>query len=619
MHSNRFALFLSAYPRVFFVTQGQSSGFGFVFRNRLLRRCGVAFACALTFFAAPKADCATTLQFAVYPDSASIPTGTQQVFQAQLSGVPDEHQVTYEVDGIRDGDTTVGTITNAGVYTAPKVAGTHKLTITDSLAGKSASATLIVFSQVTVNFGSRSTSLRWIPSNLIGIGRMDSLHDAADLDMVKAAGINYSRLSGNGAQVFKPTPPNWAAIDDNVRKISEGGVHIMLQIYQTPPWLLPKINPCGSAYPAADAPPTSFATWAGLAVQYVKHMDETFPGVVTDYEIWNEPDVGSFCSTSKLSDYLKLYDAAAPRMRAQIKLDGSNARVGGPATTGLNTAWTEAILNDPVASQNIDFLSYHGYLFSISELGAEWNQYNKTSSVYQRTQDSGSGPGQTYRRATSLVAAGKQPQGKYLPIYQTEYNLNWAFDKTCCRNDPTYSPVWNGLFIADILNSIYLGASHTMGHMVYFASTGEPYFCIIGEINSDLNCAYPAGSTPRPYPQYFVTQLVGSTKYLGLQVGGRMAESVYPPTLGNGPVVTAFFNASLDAILLINPSQYTYTDMPVSAENIGLAAPIGTLYSISNGEAIRSSSLTLTPKGGTTYSTAVTLPPYSVQAISIHH
>jgi hypothetical protein len=71
--------------------------------------------------------------------------------------------------------------------------------------------------------------------------------------------------------------------------------------------------------------------------------------------------------------------------------------------------------------------------------------------------------------------------------------------------------------------------------------------------------------------------------------------------------------------VLINPSQYSYADIPVRLENTGIDAPTGTLYSINNGGSIRSSSLDLTSKGGTSYTTSVPLPPYSVQAISIHH
>jgi len=43
---------------------------------------------------------ASSKTFEVYPTSASIPVNTQQVFQAQLSNVPDSHPLTYSVDGV---------------------------------------------------------------------------------------------------------------------------------------------------------------------------------------------------------------------------------------------------------------------------------------------------------------------------------------------------------------------------------------------------------------------------------------------------------------------------------------------------------------------------------------
>ena len=110
-------------------------------------------------------------------------------------------------------------------------------------------------------------------------------------------------------------------------------------------------------------------------------------------------------------------------------------------------------------SQQIDYLSYHDYMFSNVQLGAQWNTYNGTMSVYQKTQNTGAGPLDVYLNAAKLVGLGKQPQGKNLPIYNSEYNLNWNFSKNCCANDYTYSPVWNGMYIADVLNSVYVGSS----------------------------------------------------------------------------------------------------------------------------------------------------------------
>jgi hypothetical protein len=587
---------------------------------------------------------ATSGTLAVYPTSAAVFTGTTQLFEAQLSGVPDANSVTYSVDGIPGGNGTSGTITNRGVYTAPNAAGIHKLTAKDLQLGTTApTVTIVVFSKVTVDFASRSTSLHAIPPHLFGAERMDSL-SAADLDLVKAGGINYARFYALIPATFpiqtKPNP-SWGSIDNNIRRIGAGGVKIILQMHQTPDWLLPSNNPCPST--PNNAMPTDVNQWAKIAVQYVNHMEDTFPGVVTDYEIWNEPNTKALCVLSghnRMDDYFALYRAAAPQMIAAIKAHpGSTAKVGGPATAGFQSSWVNAMLADPVISQNIQFMAYHDYMFSSKQVNAQWDTYNRTEtcdpgitdcgvSVYQRTQNSGAGPMATYVYAANRVAAGTQPQGKNLPIYNTEYNLNWAYAKNCCQNDPIYSPVWNGMYVADVLNAVYNGAPNVIGHLVYFAATvgKNLHFCLIGQINANMDCTY---SNPMPYPQYFLYQLFGSNSYLGLQNGGYMANSILlnsfsPATLGNGLVVTAFYTtipsnqSKVDAIVLINPTPNTLDDVTVTANNTGLTSPAGMLYQIVNGQSIQSSSVSLQSQGGTSYSTTVTLPAYSVQAISIY-
>lgn len=556
-----------------------------------------------------------TLQ--IYPTSAAVYVGTQQIFQAQLSQIPDGHSLTYSVDSIVGGNSTVGTITNQGVYTAPNAAGKHTITVKDNSLGSSVSGSATIYNNVAVDFGSRSNTQHQIPPHLFGTERMDSLRNTADLDLVKAGGISYARFYALIPTVFATTTPNWAPIDAAVQRISAGGVKIMLQMYQTPPWLQPNPNPCGSGDP--NVPPTDYTKWGQMAAQYIQHMDSKFPGIVTDYEIWNEPDTAALCTSAsnRESVYLALYKAAVPIMRAQVKTDGSSARVGGPATAGLPSAWVSAMLSDSVISQNIDFLSYHIYPFSNTQLGAQWDTYNGVTSVLQSTQNSGLGPLDYYLNATRLVAAGKQPQGKNLPIYNSEYNINWDFAKTCCQNDPTYSPVWNGLFVAGGLNAVYYGAPNVMQHMVYFAATAHPYFCLIGEINANMDCTYP--TNPVPYPQYFLYQMFGSPSFLGLQNGGYMAQSIAPGYLGNGLVTTAFYTSSLDAVVLINPSGTTLSNVPVNITNTGISSASATLYRIENGQTINSSSLSLKLTSGTSYTTTVTMQPYSVQAISIHH
>ena len=566
---------------------------------------------------------------ALYPTSAAVYVGNTQVFQAQLSGIPDSHSLTYS--------TTGGTITNQGVYTPPSSAGSYSVTVKDLSLNTTATASVTVFSKVTVDFASRSTSLHAVPAHLFGAERMDSMHNTADLDLVKAGGINYARFYALIPSVFASKTPNWGPLDSNVAKISAGGTKIILQVHQTPPWLLPSSNPCPST--PNNAMPTDVNAWGQMAAQYVNHLEDKYPGVVTDYEIWNEPNTQALCvpTANKLSSYLKLYDAAAPLMIAAIKAHGSSARVGGPATAGFQSSWVNALLSDPIASQNIGFMAYHDYMFGKPQVEAQWDTYNGTIttsgcpapcgiSVYQRTQNTGAGPMATYVYAASRVAAGKQPQGKNLPIYNTEYNLNWDWMKNCCQNNPIYAPVWNGMYIADVLNAVYNGAPNVIGHMVYFAanasgtkSNTNSNFCLIGNWDTNMDCPYPNPSSPQPYPQYFLYQLLGSTNYLGLQNGGYMASTISPGTKGNGLVVTAFYTTNVDAIVLINPTADPLDNLTVTANNTGIASASGTLYQIVNGQSIQRSSVSLQPQGGTSYSMTVDIPAYSVQAIAISH
>jgi Glycosyl hydrolases family 39/Abnormal spindle-like microcephaly-assoc'd, ASPM-SPD-2-Hydin len=558
---------------------------------------------------------------AIYPSSASVAVGTQQVFQAQLSPTPgspqpDTNSLSYSVDGVSGGNSTTGTVTNLGLYTAPTIPGTHQLTIRDNTLGTTATSWITIYSNVTVDFGSRAANANPVAPGLFGAQYLESLKTPADLDQVLAGGITSDRTYAQIVATFTTSTPSWNKIDGTIRTVTaSGGVHIMLEMYQTPTWL--QQGTCG-----VYSMPSDVDSWASIAQQFVKHMDTTWPGIVTDYEIWNEPNL-SLCvpaGDDVMTDYMKLYRAAAPLMKQQAKADGQTIRVGGPASAGLLPTWITAMVNDPVISQNIDFMSYHSYLMGVPGETANWDTFsNGTQSVYQATQDT-LGPANSYEYAGTLVSSGKQPQGKNLPIYITEYNFDWLFAKNCCSNDFTFGPLWNALYVADLLDVpfAYATAPNSISRLIYYAATNPPYFCLVGTYNANMDCSYPSGSAPMPYPQYFAYQLLGSpTKGLGLQNGGYMAATMSPPRLSNGLVVTAFFTPSLDAVVLINPSQYTYTNMPVNITNSGLTAPQGTLYQIVSGQSIQTSTVSLKSQGGTSYSTTVTIGPHSVQAISL--
>jgi hypothetical protein len=80
-----------------------------------------------------------TSQVAVTPGFASATSWQTVQFQATINGVP-SNNVTWAVDGITGGNSTVGKITTLGLYTPPTKAGAHSVRAT-STANKSQSAT----------------------------------------------------------------------------------------------------------------------------------------------------------------------------------------------------------------------------------------------------------------------------------------------------------------------------------------------------------------------------------------------------------------------------------------------------------------------------------------------
>jgi hypothetical protein len=89
---------------------------------------------------------------AVTPSSVSVPVSTTEQFTATVSGTTNT-AVTWFVNGVQNGNSTYGTITNAGLYTAPAavpsggVATVTAKSVADS--SKSASATVTVSSSTS--------------------------------------------------------------------------------------------------------------------------------------------------------------------------------------------------------------------------------------------------------------------------------------------------------------------------------------------------------------------------------------------------------------------------------------------------------------------------------------
>lgn len=78
------------------------------------------------------------------PSSANLAPNATQQFTATIEGT-DNTGVTWSVDGVVNGNTTVGTISSTGLYTAPGTVGSHTITATSVLIPTlSENATVIV-------------------------------------------------------------------------------------------------------------------------------------------------------------------------------------------------------------------------------------------------------------------------------------------------------------------------------------------------------------------------------------------------------------------------------------------------------------------------------------------
>ena len=86
----------------------------------------------------------TAAGVAISPTNAVMMTGATQQFTATVSGQANP-TITWSVDGVTGGNSTVGTITSAGLYTAPGNSGNHAIGAASSGASQSASVQISVF------------------------------------------------------------------------------------------------------------------------------------------------------------------------------------------------------------------------------------------------------------------------------------------------------------------------------------------------------------------------------------------------------------------------------------------------------------------------------------------
>ncbi|MGB7190568.1 MAG: choice-of-anchor D domain-containing protein, partial [Acidobacteriaceae bacterium] len=469
---------------------------------------------------------------------------------------------------------------------------------------------------ITIDFGSRSGSQVAIPAGILGTEYLESLPTNANRATVVQAGFTTARYRLAVSNIYSTQTPSWGALDSDMAKFSAVGVHPLVDLVDTPAFLQPSPSPCPGDPPTSV--PTDVNQWGHLAASILAHLDQKFPGLVQKYEIWNEPDTTALCSNNKFNDYVSIYAAAAPQLKAQAKTDGVTILVGGPATAG--PAFPTLLTNSATAPY-VDFYSYHFYEGSSGDIanGMTWDGAGGTPSLYQKLLDPKHGVQALFLQAYNQVKAGKTPLGAKMPIYFDEYNDDWAFEPECCRNSPTYSPLFNSMTVAQLLNSVYNGAGEVPGMLIYY-SAAQQTFCLLGIVNSAMNCNKAAtGDQAQPYPQWYTYQLMFAPSFLDLQDGGHMAASVTLSSSASsaGLIATGWYTGTKNAILVINPTASSFAGVTVQMNNPGLSSPTSTLYTINaqNPQVSQWPASTVAASGG--LQTTFDLPPYSVIAIAL--
>jgi len=85
----------------------------------------------------------------VSPSSALLAINTAQQFTATVTGT-NYTGVIWSVDGVNGGNTTVGTITSSGLYTAPSAAGGHTVTATSIFSPRSSGSAAVSVISMTI-------------------------------------------------------------------------------------------------------------------------------------------------------------------------------------------------------------------------------------------------------------------------------------------------------------------------------------------------------------------------------------------------------------------------------------------------------------------------------------
>jgi hypothetical protein len=483
----------------------------------------------------------------------------------------------------------------------------------------------LCYSQVSANF---STTPYTVPANALGVN-MTTDPSSTINSSLSGAKFTRGRMFTHMDQIFSAsnctsqTCANFSTVNTNLTAFAAIPIHPILVLIGTPAWLQPTW--ASSCTNATHAPPTSDSSWGTMAASVVAYVDSSFPGLVTDYEIWNEPDDsanGSLCSqlgtdADRLTDYLSIYGGAGPAMKTQASTDGVAIKIGGPvlATTADLDEWLlngttgvpHGLLTDSATYPYVDFVSYHHYL--------NGSTYANISTLVTAT---------TNQIPTKLnnafddVVMGDQPSASSTPIYISETNDSAGQDPTgtdCCRNKAPYSGPWNVLSVIREFSGVYSDTNAKIPYLYYYTVEQHAGFCMFGLIDTDMDCNNTAFSA---YPQYYAYKQLELAGLQGNASGGALLTGTQP-TVPSGTFGMSYKTQGTSpsrVIVVSNPTTTDFTSQTWTFNNVSSVTTANAYTLNQNGQGITTTHPTLTLVG-TTGTVTVEIPANSAVAVTI--
>lgn len=538
-----------------------------------------------------------------------------------------------------------------------------ELLVSASTSKSSQSAISSSSADISVDFGNRQINTYPIPSTILGAGGVGLklvVRNNNDTTAIRQANFHLTKLGDydfmsqifpTAASVNNPSQQNWSLFDTEMNLAASYNMQPIISLEYTPTWLQPQnqsppqTNLCLINHPQYD-PHSSKPMyrvngqdhgpqmWGKLAALVVAHVDQHFRQSHAIYEIWNQPDGSQFLCTApndpnadqnRLNSYRAIFAASAPLMQQQANRDGIQIKIGGPglvyALKQHLTTWLPTLLNDPSIYPYMNFISYHVYL-----AGANFN--GGSTSLIASEQDAALGVKAQYEQVANIVHSGKQPNAKNTPIYIDEYSMSTCNNPVACQNDPKYSPLMNGLFVLDYLNSVRdshspYGAASALPAGLVFYSWDIPlhHLCMFGVYDSSMDCGIQNYPAIQPYPDYYAYSLLGGANYLNITDSAYVANA--PSVKPAGVYVNGFYTRTLDSIAFVNTTASDYQTLHIFLQNPGkVTATQANVYTLafnahSPSSSISTAHVNLVPVTGGGFMATVHLPAYTMIGISV--